>query len=297
MPHGSRGIVILACASWFVTLTGQMPAHERAPAIAGAVVEHRVARSETWLSVAARFGVEAAVLAADHGATLQTPLAAGRVLQIDARHIVPDSPDAGIVINVPQRMLFFKVDGAAIASYPVGLGRPDWPTFVGPFTVVEAEIDPVWDVPPSIQEEMRRAGKRVVTRVGPGPANPLGKHYLALSEPNYGIHGTNAPRSIYRFESHGCIRLHSDDIADLWPRVVAGTPGAIVYQPLLLTVDDAGTVLLEAHRDVYRREARDPLQVVRDRASELGVVDRVDWRLVEAVLKERHGRPRDITAR
>ena len=50
----------------------------------------------------------------------------------------------------------------------------------------------------------------------PGPDNPLGKHWLGLSIHGYGIHGTIAPSSIYQFRTHGCIRLHPDDIAELF---------------------------------------------------------------------------------
>ena len=83
-------------------------------------------------------------------------------------HLVPRGLDDGVMLNVPQRMIFVMRDGAAVARYPVGLGRPDWPTFVGTFTIVAKETDPVWDVPVSIQEELRLAGKEVLTRVPPG---------------------------------------------------------------------------------------------------------------------------------
>lgn len=285
---------VLMCA--LVTVSAATVSAQSAPAMVGSVFVRAVTRGDSWQSLGARFGIDAAVLAADNALTLQRPLVAGAALTIDNRHIVPGEPD-GIVINIPQRMLFLKRGGEVVASYPVGLGKPSWPTFIGPFTVVRAETDPVWDVPPSIQAEQQRAGKKVITRVLPGPANPLGKFYLGLSTPNFGIHGTIAPLSIYRFQSHGCIRLHPDDIADLWPRAPVGTPGAIVYEPLLLTVDARGAVLLEAHRDIYRRDTRDALQVVRDRAIGLDVSHRIDWTAVRAALQVRHGRPSDITAR
>jgi L,D-transpeptidase ErfK/SrfK len=286
-------LTVVVCA--LLAVCAASVSSQPAAAIVGSVFVRAVTQGESWQSLGARFGVDPSVLAADNMLTMRRPLVAGVALTIDNRHIVPGEPN-GIVINIPQRMLFLKTGGELVANYPVGLGKPGWPTFIGPFTVMRVETDPVWDVPPSIQEEQRRAGKKVITRVLPGPANPLGKFYLGLSAPNFGIHGTIAPLSIYRFESHGCIRLHPDDIADLWPRVAVGTPGAIVYEPLLVTVDASGAVLLEAHRDIYRRDTRDSLQVVRDRASGLGVSDRIDWTAVRAALQVRHGRPSDITA-
>ena len=71
-----------------------------------------------------------------------------------------------------------------------------------------------WIVPESIQEEMRREGKDVLTRVPPGPDNPLGRHWIGLSIGGIGIHGTIAPSSVYHFRSHGCIRLHPDDVEE-----------------------------------------------------------------------------------
>ncbi len=79
----------------------------------------------------------------------------------------------------------------------MAVGRADWQTPLGDFTIVIKEEDPTWDVPLSIQQEMRRAGKRVVKSVPPGPANPLGRFWLGLSLDSVGIHGTIAPLSIY----------------------------------------------------------------------------------------------------
>ena len=40
--------------------------------------------------------------------------------------------------------------------------------------------------------------------------------------PRYGIHGTNAPRSIGHAASHGCIRLRNRDIEKLFTMVQVG---------------------------------------------------------------------------
>lgn len=208
-------------------------------------------------------------------------------------HLVPRVIDNGVVLNLPQRMIFVMRDGMAVASYPVGLGRPDWPTFVGPFTIVAKEIDPVWDVPLSIQEELRRAGKEVLTQVAPGPDNPLGKYWLGLSVPGFGIHGTTAPDSVSRFQSHGCIRLRAGDIADLFARVDAGTPGLSIYEPVLLSLVEGG-LWLEAHPDVYRRGPRHPLNDVFERAAGIAPGVDIDATLVTDILRQRDGRPQRI---
>jgi L,D-transpeptidase ErfK/SrfK len=220
-------------------------------------------------------------------------VSAAALVAADAPRLVPSALADGVVLNVPQRMLFVMREGDVAARYPVAVGRRSWPTFLGPFTIVNKERDPVWDVPLSIQEEQRQHGKPVVTRVLPGPDNPLGKYWLGLSAPGYGIHGTNAPASIGTFATHGCIRLRADDIDDLFARVEVGTPGVSLYEPLLVAVID-GTLWLEAHRDVYRLDTREAFPFVLEEARRLAPALNVHHDLVRRMLRERDGRARRI---
>jgi len=51
----------------------------------------------------------------------------------------------------------------------------------------------------------------------------LGTRRLELGN-GYGIHGTDAPESIGRSVSHGCVRMLNEDIERLYPMVSVGTP-------------------------------------------------------------------------
>lgn len=51
----------------------------------------------------------------------------------------------------------------------------------------------------------------------------LGTRRLELGD-GYGIHGTDEPSSIGRSVSHGCVRMHNEDIERLYPMVAIGTP-------------------------------------------------------------------------
>jgi hypothetical protein len=51
----------------------------------------------------------------------------------------------------------------------------------------------------------------------------LGTRRLELGD-GYGIHGTDAPESIGRSVSHGCVRMLNADIEKLYPMVAVGTP-------------------------------------------------------------------------
>ncbi len=217
----------------------------------------------------------------------------GQTLKIASHHLLPqalaqDLSD-GIVINVPQRMLFRLRSGRIAAAYPVALGRPSWPTPTGEFQVMNRQIDKTWVVPPSIQAEMRAKGKPVLTSVPPGPDNPLGRHWIGLSLAGIGIHGTNAPTSIYGLRSHGCIRLHPDDAAALYDDVGVGEPGRIVYAPVMLMRAEDGRIWFEANPDAYRRD-RTTLAQLRERAAAAGLAQRIDWLLVAVMLHDREGR-------
>jgi len=131
--------------------------------------------------------------------------------------------------------------------------------------------------------------------VPPGPDNPLGRHWIGLSLPAIGIHGTNAPASIYGFRSHGCIRMHPDDVAELHDRVAVGERGSLVYEPLLLARDEAGRIWFEANPDVYRR-AEGSIEIVRAMARERGLDENsIDWRLVATMLNARDGQASEVS--
>lgn len=219
-------------------------------AIVGEEITHVVQRGDTIAALSARYGVDRSVLVLENALKAAAALTPGRTLRIGSRHIVPSGFSDGIVVNIPQRHLFYFRNGSLVAHYPVAVGRADWRTPVGEFHVAVKETDPTWEVPKSIQAEMRRTGKPVLTSVAPGPDNPLGRYWIGLNRTGVGIHGTNVPGSIYKMTTHGCIRMHPDDIEELFHQVELDTPITIIYEPVLVARVD-GQVFVEAHADVY----------------------------------------------
>jgi lipoprotein-anchoring transpeptidase ErfK/SrfK len=51
----------------------------------------------------------------------------------------------------------------------------------------------------------------------------MGAAALVLVDNELAIHGTNNPGSVGGFVSWGCIRMHNNDIMDLYERVSVGT--------------------------------------------------------------------------
>jgi L,D-transpeptidase ErfK/SrfK len=264
-------------------------------AVTGGITTHIVAPGETLTGLAARFGVDAATIASDNHLAAGRPLEAGRELVIDNRHIAPAISAGEIVINVPQRMLFYREEDRVLA-YPIAVGRTTWQTPQGPFSVVRKEQDPAWHVPESIRAESLRKGQLLPLVVPPGPRNPLGRFWIGLSLTGIGVHGTPFPSSIYQTATHGCIRLQADQIEDLYGRVTMATRGRIVYEPVLLTVDDRGEVYFEVHRDVYRRAPMSASQQARKLAARLALADRINWTLAEQEIELHAGIARRISS-
>ena len=75
-----------------------------------------------------------------------------------------------------------------------------------------------------------RAQQRVGGRAGRAPSfraarpnNPLKARWMGIAN-GVGIHGTAEAWSIGTRASHGCIRMHVDDVKQLYSRVPVGTP-------------------------------------------------------------------------
>jgi L,D-transpeptidase ErfK/SrfK len=218
----------------------------------------------------------------------------GMVLKINNTHIVPAELHNGLVINLPELRLYNFQNGAYQRRYALAVGKPSWPTPTGTYKICEKRTNPTWNVPPSIQEEMEEKGYEVLTKVPPGPKNPLGKYFMGTTASGVGIHATNRPWSVGYYVSHGCIRMLPNEIEQLFPEVAVGTPVKIIYRPVKLALTPHGRVYLEAVPNIYGWEMK-PLEWVRDMAEYYNIADRIDWDKVPPILKARSGLAQDIT--
>jgi L,D-transpeptidase ErfK/SrfK len=285
-------VLLLVSLCWNSRTTGQTPP-PLSEQIVGQEFTYTLREGDSLTSIGARFGVSADLLAANNNFSARPLLEIGQQLVVDNRHVVVNGLRDGIMINIPQRMLFYFRDGRLSRQFPVGLGRPDRPTPTGPFKIVAKVEDPAWYVPRSIQEEMRREGRVVETCVPPGPDNPLGTRWLGLSIPRFGIHGTNDPNSIYRFHLYGCILAHNDDIAQLFDDVSLGTAGILVYRRLLIArVGDR--VFLEVHRDIYERQPNIQKQFEAT-IKTFNLESLIDRDFAQNLIRKQEGIARDIT--
>lgn len=267
--------------------------------IIGGETTHTVAKGENIYRVGAKYGVYWKNIVRDNGLDEKQPLAVGTVLKVNNLKIVPKVIENGIVINIPDRTLYFFQAGQLLAL-PVGLGAlfqnefGDWKTPEGKFHVKNKRKDPTWYVPESIQLEYALKGKEVEETVPPGPKNPLGKYAITTSIPAVLIHETIYPGSVYRYMSHGCIRMLREHIERLFPLVEIKMPGEIIYEPVKIAADTEGRIFLEVRTDVYRKH-RSMKQYVTKLIESRGFTDKVDWQKVEKLIKEETGIAEDIT--
>lgn len=208
--------------------------------------------------------------------------------------IVPNETNDGIIINIPERMLYRFKDGALVERYPVALGKPTWKTPRGEFTIIAKAKDPTWHIPPSIQKEMAEKGETVRESVPPGKDNPLGRRAMRTSIEGVMIHATIWPDSLHKFRSHGCIRMNSDDIEKLFDEVQVGDNGKLVYIPVKIARTADGRIYMEAYRDAYRL-AGNLLKVAESEIESAGLKELVDWDKVKEAVAKKDGTVVEIT--
>ncbi|MGJ3249789.1 MAG: L,D-transpeptidase [Elainellaceae cyanobacterium] len=120
-----------------------------------------------------------------------------------------------LVIDLSDRQVHAYQRGQIKTSYSIAVGKAGWETPMGEFGVIEKRLNPSWQHP--ITNEV----------IPPGPRNPLGSHWIGFwsnGRNKIGFHGTNQSDLIGQAVSHGCVRMHNDDIEEIYNLVEVGTP-------------------------------------------------------------------------
>jgi lipoprotein-anchoring transpeptidase ErfK/SrfK len=117
-------------------------------------------------------------------------------------------PARQVLVSIPDRKLAVLEDGRVIRVFPVAVGAAESPSPEGEFQIINRLTNPTYYHPGTV--------------IPAGPANPLGSRWIGLSLKGYGIHGTNAPRSIGKAASHGCIRMAKRDLEQFFVMVRVG---------------------------------------------------------------------------
>ena len=128
-----------------------------------------------------------------------------------AQPAVPDVADRAsrvVLVSIPDRKLAVLENDEVIASFPVAVGATASPSPEGDFEIANRVENPTY--------------YHEGTVIPAGKDNPVGTRWIGLNVKGYGIHGTNAPRSIGHAASHGCIRLRNRDVEQLFGMLQVG---------------------------------------------------------------------------
>lgn len=144
------------------------------------------------------------------------------ILVTNTREDLSDPVALVIAHKGAKQVYAFDSSNTMVASFPATIGSSDTPSPKGTYKINSVAPNPWYGYNPKnfIQ------GKNLKPlSLPPGPNNPVGLMWIALSKPSFGIHGTPEPSLISKTASHGCIRLTNWDVITLSKRV---TPGVTV---------------------------------------------------------------------
>ncbi|HWF00097.1 MAG TPA: L,D-transpeptidase family protein [Caulobacteraceae bacterium] len=113
-------------------------------------------------------------------------------------------------------------DGTLVASFPATIGSTERPAPSGTWAVAEVRKDPAYTYDPQVLTWGPKWRGRFTIK--PGPNNPTGVVWIAVTKPTYGIHGTPNAGLVGKTASHGCVRLTNWDAWDLGLAVSKGVP-------------------------------------------------------------------------
>ena len=189
-------------------------------ALAGAALWTTAAQSQTQSQMMAMSVENNAALAYQGVASDEAGVKAEAPARLRRQIVDYTSAEAPgtIIIDTPNTYLYFVLGGGKAVRYGIGVGREGF-TWSGVKTIERKSEWPDW-IPPT---DMLQRQPYLPRFMAGGPGNPLGARAMYLSGTVYRIHGTNAPTTIGKHVSSGCIRMANEDVIDLYSRTRVGT--------------------------------------------------------------------------
>lgn len=129
-------------------------------------------------------------------------------------------PVALVIAHKGAKQVYaFDSNNKMVASFPATIGSSDTPSPKGTYKIRAIAPNPWYGYNP---KNFVQGKNMKPLSLPPGPNNPVGLMWIALSKPSFGIHGTPEPSLISKTASHGCIRLTNWDVTTLSKRVSPG---------------------------------------------------------------------------
>lgn len=142
-----------------------------------------------------------------------TPLKAGNSIVVYNPY-QPNIQDVHrVVANKEKNILYaYNEQDELVASYPTTVGSSYKPSPSGTHKVINRVLDPYYNKDFSNKNSV----------LPPGPNNPVGRVWIGISRPTYGIHGSPEPEKISQQKSSGCVRLTNWDALALFGTIQEG---------------------------------------------------------------------------
>ncbi|MGZ4132207.1 MAG: L,D-transpeptidase [Actinomycetota bacterium] len=180
------------------------------------VVFHHASRGAKLNKAAASAAIAAALDAGERQVQLRTTV------------VRPDVTEATmgrtIVVRVDQNRLYLYKGFSVERTYSVATAMPGFTTPDGVWRIWDKQVDPTWYNP-----ALDSWGADLPAIVPGGPGNPMGPRGIYISAPGLIlIHGNADDASIGRYASHGCIRMHNDEVIELYPLIDVGDHVVVV---------------------------------------------------------------------
>lgn len=134
-----------------------------------------------------------------------TPLKVGNTITVYNPYQPNEVSVAKVKIKRKENILYaYDKDDKLVASYPTTINQARTPK--GTYKVTSRVMDPSYN-----KDFRNKSGV-----IGPGPNNPVGRVWIGISKPSFGIHGSPEPERISRQTSAGCVRLTNWDALGLF---------------------------------------------------------------------------------
>jgi lipoprotein-anchoring transpeptidase ErfK/SrfK len=108
-----------------------------------------------------------------------------------------------------RRLKMYEAD-TLVWQYPISVGQERYPTPPGQYMIRRLTWNPSWTPPPDAQW-----AKKYSPQPPGAPLNPMKVVKIFFRYPDFYIHGTGDIGSLGNAESHGCLRMDPEHVAEV----------------------------------------------------------------------------------
>ena len=171
--------------------------------------------------VAEKFHCSEALLASLNPGTRTGNLKIGDTLTVPAVQTPKSLYANRLEINLSEKTIRAFEGDMLVALFHCSIAKDAAKRPSGEARITGVTNNPSYSFDPAMWPEVKDVKQKLL--IPPGPRNPVGLCWMALSRPGYGIHGTPNPEMIGKTGSHGCFRLTNWDAVRLGKMVSSGT--------------------------------------------------------------------------